>query len=277
MGAYGLRGGVGERLLIFFWLRCLDLRDRIEPAHERTFFCFLLGFRVTEGLLELHGSVDWIGTSGKTRPGDDESVSAFFSFVELEADAGLDLGEDSPDFVSPKKVHFLADRGVEGRIAEAVALSISNGNDPRRFRKSGALEPSLSAVLGRVSCLALVSFDGGEPADIMLEIDPDRLCPGPRTVLAESLLTSDRGLGMICTTSLKPTREFLKFFKGSLIMVSGSGVAGSTVVCWRPGKGCVWCSRFPDGLVGALPPTCIVGPGFNIILKSCEDKAAERL
>ena len=165
---------MGDRLLIFFWLRCRDLRDRIEPAHERTFFCFLLGFLDMEDLLE-DCSVDGIGMSGEARPGEDAAVSVFFSFVELEADAGLDLGEDSPDFGSPKNVHFLADLGVEGATTEAVALSISKGSDPRRFSDSGALNGWLSAVFGRASCLSLGSFDGGEPAEMMLEIDPETL------------------------------------------------------------------------------------------------------
>jgi hypothetical protein len=99
----------------------------------------LLGFLDIEDLLE-HGSVDGIGTSGEARPGDDSAVSVFFSLVELEAEAGLDFGDDSPDFVSPKNVHFLADLGVEGATSEAVAVSISRGKDPRRFNASGALE-----------------------------------------------------------------------------------------------------------------------------------------
>jgi hypothetical protein len=130
---------VGDRLLIFFWLRCRDLRDRIDPAHERTFFCFLLGFLDIEGLLE-HCSVDGIGMLGEARSGEDAAVSVLFSFIELEADAGLDLGDESPDFGSPKKVHFLADLGVEGATREAAALSISRGRDPRRFNGSGVLE-----------------------------------------------------------------------------------------------------------------------------------------
>jgi hypothetical protein len=174
IGAYVLRGGVGDRLLNFFWLRCRDLRDRIDPAHERTFFCFLLGFLDTEDLLE-DGSVDGIGMSGEARPGDDAAVSVFFSFVELEADAGLDFGDDSPDFVSPKKVHFLADLGVEGASIEAAAFSISRGRDPRRFNSSGILEIWLSAVFGRSSCLDFISFDGGELAEMMLESEPETL------------------------------------------------------------------------------------------------------
>lgn len=166
---------MGDRRLVFFWLRWRDLRDRIDPAHDLTFFCFLLGFLDIEDLLELDGSVDCIGASGETRSGDDGAVSAFFSLTELEADAGLDFGEESPDFVSPKKVHFLADLGVDGAMIEDVALSISSGKDPRRFKGSGALECWLSAVFGRASCLAFVSFDGGEPAEMILEIDPETL------------------------------------------------------------------------------------------------------
>ena len=150
------------------------MRDKIDPAQERTFFLFLLGFLDIEDFREL-GSVDGSGVLGEARPGDDAAVSVFFSFVELEADAGLDLGEDSPDFGSPKNVHFLADLGVEGATTEAVALSISKGSDPRRFSDSGALNGWLSAVFGRASCLSLGSFDGGEPAEMMLEIDPETL------------------------------------------------------------------------------------------------------
>lgn len=222
---------MGDRLLIFFWPRWRDLRDKIEPAHDLTFFCFLLDFLDIEDLRELDASVDCIGTSEERRSGDNGVVSAFLSLTELEADAGLDFGDESPDFVSPKKVHFLADLGVDGGMLEAVALSMSSGRDPRRFKASGALECWLSAVFGRTSCLALVSFDGGEPAEIMLDIDPETLWLGPRTVLAESLLTSERGLGMICTTSLKPTREFLNDLKGSSVMASGSGIVRSTFAC----------------------------------------------
>jgi hypothetical protein len=84
--------------------------------------------------------MDGIGTSAEERPGEDAAVSVFFSFVELEAEAGLDFGDESPDFVSPKKVHFLADLGVEGVMMEAVAVSISSGKDPRRFKESGVFE-----------------------------------------------------------------------------------------------------------------------------------------
>jgi hypothetical protein len=135
----------------------------------------------------------------------------------------------------------------------------------------------LSAVFGRASCLALFSFDGGEPAEMILDIEPETLWPMPRTVLDESLLTRERGRGMICTTSLNPTREFLNDLNGSLVIVSGSGFEDSAVACWRLGKGCDWYSRIPDGLVGAEPPICTLWVGFKIMLKSCEDKACDLL
>ncbi len=56
-GVYALSGGVGDRRESFC-LRCRDLRERIDPAHDLTFFLFLLGFLDIEDLLELLGSVD---------------------------------------------------------------------------------------------------------------------------------------------------------------------------------------------------------------------------
>jgi len=56
-GVYARSGGVGDRR-DNFGLRCRDLRERIDPAHDFTFFLFLLGFLVIDDLLELQGSLD---------------------------------------------------------------------------------------------------------------------------------------------------------------------------------------------------------------------------
>lgn len=63
---------------------------------------------------------------------------------------------------------------------------------------------------------------------------------------------------MICISSLNPTREFLNNLRGSLVVVSVSGFEDCAVAFCRPGKGCDWYSRLPDGLVGAEPPICTV-------------------
>lgn len=57
MGEVYLWGGVGERRESFC-LRCRDLRDRIEPAHDLTLFCFLPVFLLDiEDRLEIVGSM----------------------------------------------------------------------------------------------------------------------------------------------------------------------------------------------------------------------------
>lgn len=131
MGEVYRRGGVGERRDNFCF-RCLDFRDRIDPAHNLTFFCFLLGFRDIEDRLEIVGSIVGNGTSGVIS-GDEGAVSAFLDSLAEDAElVGLDFGDDSPEAISwPKKDHFFADLGVLGVDVVAVLTSESNGNELR--------------------------------------------------------------------------------------------------------------------------------------------------
>lgn len=185
MGEVYLCGGVGERRESFC-LRCLDLRDRIEPAHDLTLFCFLPVFLLDiEDRLEIDGSIVGKVTSGLIS-GDEGAVSAFFdSFAEDDELVGLDLGEDSPDVVSwPKKDHFFADLGVEG-VDAAAATSESNGRELRRFGNgSVAFASSIkvgSAVRGRASLIfwlggkSRFSLAGGEDVapDMIEDIELD--------------------------------------------------------------------------------------------------------
>jgi len=69
----------------------------MDPAHDLTFFLFLLGFRDIEDLLEL-GSVDLTGISAATRSGEAGAVSTFLdSFADDAALVGRDFGDDSPE------------------------------------------------------------------------------------------------------------------------------------------------------------------------------------
>jgi hypothetical protein len=130
-GWYVRRGGVGDRRLNFFWLRCRDLRERIEPAQDLTFFCFLLGFLDIEDLLDVDASIDGMSTSCATISGDDGAVSSFLDSFPEDALVGRDFGDDSPEPVGPKNDHFFADRGVDGVGLEAAATSESRGRDER--------------------------------------------------------------------------------------------------------------------------------------------------
>jgi hypothetical protein len=77
------------------------LRDRIEPAHDFTLFCFFPVFLLDiEDRLEIVGSMVGKGMSWVVS-GDEGAVSAFFDpFVEDDELVGLDLGDDSPEVVS---------------------------------------------------------------------------------------------------------------------------------------------------------------------------------
>lgn len=132
----------------------------MEPAHDRTLFCFLLGFFVKEDLLEVEGSMDCMGIVEDKRSGVGGADSTDFrlgSFSEDAALVGRDLGEVSPEPGSwPKKAHFFAERGVEGaEVALATAASKSNGIELRRLGVSGERVASRSvdgsADFGRIS------------------------------------------------------------------------------------------------------------------------------
>lgn len=138
-----------------FCLRCRDLRERIEPAHDVTFFLFLLGFLDIDDRLE-QGSLDGTGMSCCVSSGVGRDASGF-SFAEEAALVGRDFGDDSPEAFSwPKNDHFFADLGVDG--VDSVESLESWGSEPRRLGVwSGVLISSLSkkgsAVRGRASAI----------------------------------------------------------------------------------------------------------------------------
>ena len=133
------------------------MRERIEPAHERTFFGFLLGFLVNEeDRLEWVRSVDRIKQSGSGVEGVGSTAFCLVSFSEDAALVGRDFGELSPEIFSwPKKDHLLSDRGVDGVVPDIAAASMSRGIELRLLGASGVEEISWcmngSAVLGRAS------------------------------------------------------------------------------------------------------------------------------
>lgn len=77
------------------------MRDKIDPAHDLTFFCFLLGFLVRDGLRGTTGSssVELTGTSDEGWSGEDGSdiLDALRDFSEEAELTGRDrVGDDSP-------------------------------------------------------------------------------------------------------------------------------------------------------------------------------------
>jgi len=141
MGSKVRSGGVGDLLLraFCFWLRCLGLRDSIDPAHDLTFFCFLLGFLVIDGLRVGTGSssTEAIGILEGGESGGD-GADRFDALRDLSEDAALTgrdlVGDDSPPDVScPKKKYFLGrSRGVEGA---STVLADSSGVNSSEFRR----------------------------------------------------------------------------------------------------------------------------------------------
>ena len=171
IGSKFLSGGVGDLLLraFCFWLRCLGLRDSIEPAHDLTFFCFLLGFLVIDGFRVGTGSssIEAIGTFDGGESGGD-GADRFEALRDLSEDAALTgrdlVGDDSPpDGSCPKKKYFLGtSRGVEAASAVLADSSGASSNDflrcganrPPSRRKLSVLLPRIApAVFGRVSTL----------------------------------------------------------------------------------------------------------------------------
>ena len=139
MGSKFLSGGVGDLLLraFCFWLRCLGFRESIDPAHDLTFFCFLLCFLVMDGFRADIGSssTEAIGTcEGGVSGGEGTNIfDALLDLSDDEALTGRDLvGDDSPpDKSCPKKKYFLGkSRGVEGA---SVVLAESSGICSREF------------------------------------------------------------------------------------------------------------------------------------------------
>lgn len=260
MGSKFLSGGVGDLLLkVFcFWLRCLGLRDSIDPAHDLTLFCFLLGFLVIDGFRVGTGSSS-IGAICKFNGGESDCDGAdrFETLRDLSEDAeltGRDLvGDDSPpDGSCPKKKYFLGkSRGVEGTSAVLTELSwISSSeflrcgaDNPLSSRKLSILLPRIAlAVFGRVSTLAwvtwpLFSFEDGlaAPVDIRDERLFETEWPGRIVVVLDaSLDTKDKGRGINSIVSENPTRFLLDVRVGgesaklSVSPTSVEGVLGVT-------------------------------------------------
>jgi len=114
------------------------------------------------------------------------------------------------------------------------------------------------------------------PADTIDDMEFETECPG-RTVLAESLETIDKGLGMMDTSSENPTRVFLN----ALGLGSGSAKSdidlGDCNAALRDEVTTGCCSCIAEGDVGALPPRLIFGLGFKMNVKSLTLIAADLL
>jgi hypothetical protein len=134
IAAYGRRGGVGDRRLtdFFFWLRGRDFLDKIEPAHDLTFFCFLPDFLETDDLRELEGSIEGIGGSAISvvaPRGVGIVGKASVSFSDIEETGRERFGDWSPaDESFPKNDHFFL-----GLLGVLVLMSSNIGTEPRLF------------------------------------------------------------------------------------------------------------------------------------------------
>lgn len=148
----------------------------------------MLGFLEIEDLLEAVRSRDGSITSAVAVSTGWGGLTTFWtSFIDDDALAGRDFGDDSPETVScPKNDHFFEDLGVDGPDPDAFATSDNNGREPRRLgAASGAFVVSRSrigsAVLGRESRplgssnRLGFSFEGGEvvPAEMIDDIEFD--------------------------------------------------------------------------------------------------------
>lgn len=204
-------------------LRCRDLRDKIEPAHDFTFFCFffVLGFLDIDDLREEGCSIEVIRTLGVTTSLVASTGAGCLGSLDEAALDGRDrFGEDSPELVSwPKKPHFLA--GNLGLVGVVGIASFSKGLELLRrglSRFSGVGDFSRvpsnlgPALLGRASIPlsldARCSLDNGEevPPDTIDVRLPETECPRIVAVEELSLETRDNGRGMISTLSENPTR-----------------------------------------------------------------------
>jgi hypothetical protein len=137
------------------------LRDKIDPAHDLTFFCFLLGFRVIEFRRdteedEVDLSRDGRGSSAGAISGEDgvERLDLARS-EELELTGRDFVGEASPD-ASPKKKNFFEPRGVRGAGLSFPASSLRKGTELRLWgplatssAPSSSIVKTSPAVLGR--------------------------------------------------------------------------------------------------------------------------------
>jgi len=107
------------------------------------------------------------------------------------------------------------------------------------------------------------------------DMELDTEWPG-RTVLAESLDTIDNGLGIMETSSEKPTRVFFSAFglgSGSVGRSNVGNVGCSVASNDSVTKG--YCSCIADGDEGALPPRELLALGFSMNVKSLTLMAAD--
>jgi hypothetical protein len=206
-------------------LRCRDLRDKIEPAQDFTFFCFflLLGFLEIDDLRDEICSIEGMGISG-VAASVVGGVGCFASLDEAELVGRDRFGEESPSW--PKNPHFRG--GNLGLVGDVESTSFIRGLELvrrglGRFSGVGDLSRVPSnlgpALFGRASIpLSLDtrrSLDRGEavPPDTIDVRLPETECPRIVAVDEPSLETRDRGLGMISTTSENPTRARFNWFK----------------------------------------------------------------
>ena len=230
---YDRSGGVGVLVLRRLKLRCLDFRDKIEPAHDFTFFCFffLLGFLDIDDLREEGCSIEVMGASGVISSvvgaGAGAGAACLGSLDEATLDGRDRFGEESPELPScPKKPHFRV--GNLGLVGVVGIPSFNNGLELLRRglgRLSGVGEFSRvpsnlgPALFGRasmpLSLEARCSLDSGDevPPDTIDVRLPETECPRIVAIEEPSLETRDNGRGMISTLSENPTRARFSWFK----------------------------------------------------------------
>lgn len=137
-------GGVGVRRLCLTW-RAFDFRERIEPAHVLTFFCFLLLF-LEAGLRSVEASFEVSTVTSGWHPSGCADAAVLACESDDPALTGLGrVGELAPTKgSSPKNDHrlgVLVGLGVDG----ATALSEAGGSCMRcgielRLRGEGSVE-----------------------------------------------------------------------------------------------------------------------------------------
>jgi hypothetical protein len=144
-----------------------DFLDKIEPAHDLTFFCFFPDFLEMDDRRELEGSIDGMWTSimlifGLGGPDVCGAISGDLS-TEVELTGRERLGEELPDAVSwPKKLHFFL-----GLDDAAKAISSSNG-----------IEPRLGDAQVSIDCGTFLIGSGSAPAVFGLKSAARRLGDG---------------------------------------------------------------------------------------------------
>lgn len=126
-------GGVGA-LRFCFPCRVLDLRDKMDPAHVLTFFCFLVRF-LHGGFCPPSSSTCCLSEESDTWLAGHAEIAVAVSFcdsAELTLTGRERVGEAATKGSKPKKDHFLLDfvgLGVAGAMA---AVRPAGGMEPRK-------------------------------------------------------------------------------------------------------------------------------------------------